>query len=115
MLEKEKLQIVQRTRELKSITELAKNEARDKIYSPAIGYVSFDLQSDYEKNILFQMNLPTIAATKQSFANPEVCKVKGGLYLKDALGSYSVKDEDRSSSYVASEFLPIMYNIRHQQ
>ena len=111
-LEKEKLQIEQTARELKLRTELAKIEAEEKIYSQAMGGDLVDLQSDYEKKFQSQVNLPTMAATKHSFVNPEV---KRGQDPRDAQGTNSVKDEDQASSYVAREFLRSMSNIQQQQ
>lgn len=71
-----------------------------------------DLQSDYEKKFQSQVNLPTTAATKHSFVNPEV---KRGQDPRDAQGTNSVKDEHQASSYVAREFLRSMSNIQQQQ
>lgn len=97
-LEKQKLQIEQRTRELKLKTELAKIESEDRIYCEAMGSDVVNPPNDYKKKLQSQVNLPTRTATKQSFANVET---EDGLDLRDVPSSNPVKDEDQASSYVA--------------
>ena len=70
---------------MKLRTELAKIEAKEKIYSQATGGDLVDIQSDYEKKFQSQVNLPTTAL------------VKRGQDPRDAQGKNSVKDEDQAS------------------
>ena len=94
-LEKERLQIEQRARELKLRTELTKIEAEEKIYTQAMGGDLEDLHANYEKRFQPRVNLPTRNVPKQTFRE--------------------VKDEDQTSSYVAEEFLRSMSNMKQQQ
>ena len=57
---------------MKLRTEPARNEAGDSIYSQAIGEDLVVLRGDYGRKTQFEVNVPTIAATKPSFANPEI-------------------------------------------
>ena len=100
---------------MKLRTEPARNEAEDRIYTRAIGENLVILRSDYGKKSKFEVNLPTMAATKPSFANPEV---KAGLNRLDAPGKNTCKkDEDHQANqnYVVSEFLRSTSNNQQQQ
>ena len=104
-LEKEKLQTEQTARELKLRTELAKIESEEKIYSQAMGGDLVDLQSDYKKKFQSQVNLPTTAATKHSFVNPEV---KRGQDPRDVQGT-KLSKRRRSSKFLCGKGIFTQY------
>ena len=83
---------------MKLRTEPARNEAEDSIYSRAIGEDLVVLRGDYGTKTQFEVNLPTMTATKPSFANPEI---EAGLNPLDAPGTNTCKkDEDHQAIHM---------------
>ena len=83
---------------MKLRTEPARNEADDSIYSQAIGEDLVVLRGDYGKKILFEVNVPTMVATKPLFSNPEMM---GSLDPLDAPGTNTCKkDEDHQAIHM---------------